>query len=128
MQLLLDTHAVLWAVSEPGRLGAAARDALLDPANELAFSTASVWEIAIKQSLGRLELLADWPALIDRERRGLGARWLAVLPTHCVRVATLPWHHRDPFDRMLVAQAMAENMGIVTRDEQLAAYAVSVVW
>lgn len=128
MRLLLDTHALLWSVGAPEQLGDAGRDALLSDDNEIVLSTASLWEIAIKLSLGRIELSPDWLAVIEQGRRSLGARWLAVEPAHCAQVAMLTFHHRDPFDRMLVAQAMCDGLTLVSKDSALAAYPISVMW
>lgn len=128
MKLLADTHTLLWAIGAPDRLGHRARKALGDPANQLSFSIASLWEIAIKMSLGRLELEADWRDLIEAGRRALHANWLSLEPEHCHEVATLTWHHRDPFDRILVAQAITEGMTLVTRDRRMWAYAADVLW
>ena len=128
MRLLIDTHVMLWAVGAPERLSDAAREALSTAGHEVAIGTASLWEIAIKVSRGRLELATDWQAAIERGRKHMGARWLAIEPAHCVRVATLAWHHRDPFDRMLIAQALCENMILISKDSTFAEYPVEVLW
>ena len=128
MRLLLDTHALLWAVGAPDRLSERVRAALLAHDHQVRVSIASLWEIAIKVSLRRLELSPDWRRSIDDGRARMGARWLAVESNHCGQVAQLPWHHRDPFDRMLVAQAMCEDLTLVSRDKVLADYAVRVLW
>ena len=128
MRLLLDTHALLWAVGAPERLSERVRVALLTHDHQVRVSIASLWEIAIKVSLRRLELSADWRESIDDGRARMGARWLAVESNHCGWVAQLPWHHRDPFDRMLIAQAMCEDLTLVSRDKLLADYAVRVLW
>lgn len=128
MKLLADTHTLLWAIGAPDRLGTRARKALAEPGNQVSFSIVSLWEIAIKISLGRLELSADWRDLIDGGRKRLHAQWLSLEPEHCHEVATLPWHHRDPFDRILVAQAISEGMTLVSRDRRMRAYATDVLW
>ena len=128
MKLLVDTHTLLWAIDSPERLGNRAREALTDPRNRISFSTVSLWEIAIKVSVGRLDLRADWPDLIESARRHLRASWLFLEPGHCHKVGDLPWHHRDPFDRMLVAQAIAEGMTLISRDRSMPRYAVRVLW
>ena len=104
------------------------RAALLADHNEISLSIASLWEVAIKVSLQRLELSPDWRASIDNGRARMGARWLAVESNHCVQVAQLPWHHRDPFDRMLIAQAMCEGMTLISRDRAFADYSAPVWW
>ena len=128
MRLLTDTHVLLWAVAAPERLSDAARDALSTAGHEVAIGTVSLWEIAIKVSRGRLDLAADWPAVIERGRKHLGARWLTVEPAHCGRVAALPWCHRDPFDRMLIAQALCENLTLISKVSVFAEYPVDVLW
>ncbi|MDE2764333.1 MAG: type II toxin-antitoxin system VapC family toxin [Gemmatimonadota bacterium] len=128
MRILADTHTLLWAVTASDRLSRRGRELLTDPGNQVWFSTVSLWEIAIKLGLGRLELAADWRGLIDTGRQRLHARWLFVEPDHCHEVATLPWHHRDPFDRMLVAQAIAEGMTLLSRDRRMSRYAADVLW
>lgn len=127
MRLLLDTHALLWWLLDDPALPAAPRRAI-ERAEAVFVSAASVWEVAIKQRLGRLPELtlgvAELPALI-RESRFLP---LAVDDRHAAAVATLPLHHRDPFDHLLIAQALTERLTLVTRDRQFAAYGVTLRW
>ena len=121
MKLLLDTQLLLWAAGQPKRLPAAARELIVDPANELLFSAASLWEVAIKSGLGRADFRADAHLL----RRGLlrnGYRELAVTGEHAVAVADLPAIHKDPFDRLLVAQAAVEGVVLLTADAVVARY------
>ncbi len=128
MRCLLDSHALLWFLTDDPRLGVRARDVLSDPGNELWFSVASHWEICIKISLGRLHLREGWEAEMDGAMTGYGIRWMGLKPEHSLKVVRLPFHHRDPFDRLLVAQAQVEELTIVSRDVQIAAYSVPVVW
>ncbi len=119
--LLLDTRLVLWFAFEPDRLSGKARKLLQARDNPLAFSVASLWEIAIKSSLGRPDFKVDTARL----RNGLLAEGLAewrIEAEHVARVASLPWVHRDPFDRLLVAQAQAERATLLTVDRVLAGY------
>lgn len=118
MKLLLDTHVLLWAATDSPRIKAI-RKRLLAADNEVFFSVASLWEIAIKVSLGKL--LAD-AAEIREAAIDSGFLELPVLGQHALHVGGLPWHHRDPFDRLLVSQAAAEPMRLLTADEQLLAY------
>jgi PIN domain nuclease of toxin-antitoxin system len=124
---LLDTHALLWWLLDDPALPAAPRRAI-ERAEAVFVSAASVWEVAIKQRLGKLPELtlgvAELPALI-RESRFLP---LAVDDRHAAAVATLPLHHRDPFDHLLIAQALTERLTLVTRDRQFAAYGVTLRW
>ena len=122
MRLLVDSHALIWAVGRPTELSASARQAL-QASNDRFVSVASMWEIAIKVSLGKLSLPDDLTAALDT----IAAVALPITPAHIDRVQRLPFHHRDPFDRMLVAQAMEEGMTIVTRDRRLGAYGVPVL-
>ena len=121
MRLLLDTHILLWALDQPARLDSGTRALLEDPANEVLFSAASIWEIAIKVRLGR----ADFPVRPDaiaQAARDTGFTELPVRADAAARVADMPLHHRDPFDRLLVAQAMAEPMRLYTADPLLPPY------
>lgn len=127
MKLLLDTHALLWAATEPERLRAEAREALEDGTHDVLVSSVTAWEIAIKQSLGKLEL--DQPAEIwlpDVIRR-TGLEPASIELAAALRVRALPWHHRDPFDRLLIAQALESGYAIVTRDVVFERYGVVVL-
>lgn len=121
MTLLIDTHLLLWAAGQPQKLSRAARRLLDDPDARLWFSAASLWEVAIKHSLGR----EDFRVEPMRLRRGLldnGWRELAVASEHAVATLDLPPLHKDPFDRMLLAQARVEGLSLVTSDELVARY------
>ena len=121
MRLLLDTHLLLWAAGAPGKLPAAARRLIGDRANELWFSVASLWEVAIKRSLGRDDFRVD-PRLLRRRLLENGYAELAIAGEHASAVDALPRLHKDPFDRMLVAQALVEGVTLLTADTQLARY------
>jgi PIN domain nuclease of toxin-antitoxin system len=121
MRLLLDTHVLLWALGRPERLDAATRALLEDPETEVLFSAASIWEVAIKAGLGRADF-AVRPDEVARAARGTGFAELPVRAAAAALVADLPPHHRDPFDRLLVAQAMAEPARLYTADPQLPPY------
>lgn len=126
MQLLLDTHVFLWLLSEPERLGAHL-GVLEDRDNGLLFSAASSWEIAIKTQLGRLELPDSPERYVPERMRAIGAEPLPVEHRHALAVAELPLLHRDPFDRLLVAQARDLRVKIVTSDEQITRYDVDAL-
>lgn len=121
MKLLLDTQPLLWAAGQPERLSARARKLLDDPRNELLFSAASLWEVAIKSTLGREDFQAE-PRLLRRGLLDNGYVELPVTSEHAVGIDTLPPHHKDPFDRLLVAQALVEGVVLLTADAQLARY------
>jgi PIN domain nuclease of toxin-antitoxin system len=128
VKLLLDTNALLWfALSDP-RLSAAASAAITSPANEKWVSPASYWEVAIKISTGKYTLGADyedfWRNAIDAN----GFLILSILPRHTALLTTMPYHHRDPFDRLIVAQALAEGMSVVSADAIIDAYGVGRIW
>ena len=119
-RFLLDTHAVLWALAEPGMLSRPARMALEDARNEVFVSVVSGWEIAIKRALGKLEA----PDNLEAAIRMQGFEPLLMTFQHASRAGGLPPHHRDPFDQMLIAQAQAEGLSIVTRDSSFSFYGV----
>ncbi len=121
MNLLLDTHLLLWAAAEPQRLSAKARALLLDSANQLVFSSASVWEIGIKSGLERMDFKVD-PRRLWRMLLISGYRELPVSSEHAVAVLDLPPLHKDPFDRILVAQARVEGLTLLTADKVVAKY------
>ena len=129
MRVLLDTQAFLWAITAPERLSRRARQAIEDEDNEVLVSVATVWEIAIKASLGRLEPdVAEIERSLPDDMERHAFQPLPVQMRHALRVATLPPVHRDPFDRLLVAQAIVEDLHLVTADRELGAYGVKVVW
>ncbi|HEX8671487.1 MAG TPA: type II toxin-antitoxin system VapC family toxin [Longimicrobium sp.] len=128
MRLLLDTHTVLWFLEGNPRLSRTARDLIEDLSNERLFSAAGAWEIAIKVSLGKLELHVPYERLVPGQLLANGIALLPLLPEHLTGVLALPFHHRDPFDRMLVAQAFAEEAVLVSADPVLDAYGVRRVW
>lgn len=127
MRLLVDTHAFLWFLSGDAKLSRAARRALDAADAEWHVSAASVWEMAIKSSLGRLTLPATAEDYIAGKIDS-GLRMLAIDWTHAAAVERLPFHHRDPFDRLLVAQAQAESLAVVTNDRVFRKYGVQVIW
>jgi PIN domain nuclease of toxin-antitoxin system len=124
LKLLLDTHAALWWLSGDERFGRKAASELADGVNEVLLSAAVVWEVAIKRSLGKLTAPDDFTSVL----LGGCALPLPVTVTHAQAVGELPWHHRDPFDRLLVAQATIEGAVIVSRDEAFPQYGVPLVW
>ncbi len=121
---LLDTHVVLWWLSDAPELSAAARTWIADPSNVPLVSAVSLWEIAIKQALGKVSAPDDLPARIDEQ----GFRWLEISPAHAWNVRSLAMHHRDPFDRLLIAQALSEQVQVITRDPRFRDYGVEVSW
>ncbi|MBM4318533.1 MAG: type II toxin-antitoxin system VapC family toxin [Deltaproteobacteria bacterium] len=127
MRILLDTHVWLWLLSQPSRISPAARKLLADPANPLLLSSASSWEISIKYRLGRLPLPEAPARFIPKRLLRDGILPLPVEHHHACRVAELPDHHQDPFDRLLVAQAQCEELILCTADRKLGAYAVELL-
>jgi PIN domain nuclease of toxin-antitoxin system len=125
VRLLLDTHLLLWIISQSRRLSAQARDLIGDPENELSFSTASLWEVAIKYRRGRDDFQVD-PRLLRRGLLNNGYQELAVTGEHAVAVADLPPLHGDPFDRILVAQSIVEGITLLTTDPRVAQYPAPV--
>lgn len=121
MRLQLDTHLLLWAAGSPDRLSVAARALLDDPDNELLFSAASLWEIAIKRGLGPADFRVD-PRVLRRGLLDNGYAELAITGEHAVAIDTLPPIHKDPFDRLLIAQAITEGITLLTGDPMLARY------
>jgi PIN domain nuclease of toxin-antitoxin system len=121
LKLLLDTQLLLWAAGQPDRLSPKARKLLNDQKNELLFSAASLWEIAIKSTLGREDFRAD-PRLLRRGLLDNGYTELPVTSQHAVNIDALPPLHKDPFDRLLLAQALIEGITFLTADQQLAKY------
>ncbi len=123
MRLLLDTHVVLWSLARPERLSPSLRRVLTEQDNDLEVSVVSLWEIAIKEAVGKMSTRVD----IRAELRERMIDELPVLGEHAIALGDLPPHHRDPFDRMLVAQARHEGLTLVTADRRLEAYSVAVL-
>jgi PIN domain nuclease of toxin-antitoxin system len=128
MKLLLDTHAFIWWIDDDVRLSTAARTLLRDRGNDAFVSIATIWEIAIKVGVGRLRMPAELrPFLADQIARA-GFSLLPIAFEHVVAVHALPQHHRDPFDRLLIAQCRQEDLSLVSRDGKFALYDLELVW
>jgi PIN domain nuclease of toxin-antitoxin system len=128
MRVLTDSHALIWYVDQPHQLSPAALTALVDPANDLLLSAATVWEVSIKVSLGKLTLSGPFDAWMTQAAAGLGLTLLPITITYADAQSKLPWHHRDPFDRLLVAQSLTELVPVVSADPVLDRYAVTWIW
>ncbi|HOV20059.1 type II toxin-antitoxin system VapC family toxin [Ottowia sp.] len=126
MNLLLDTHVALWAITDSPRLNAQAREWIESPRATVWVSAATVWEIAIKHGLGRGDMPVSGQEALDYFRQS-GYRLLAVQPEHAAAVETLPAHHTDPFDRILIAQALTEPMRLLTHDSTVARYLDTII-
>jgi PIN domain nuclease of toxin-antitoxin system len=128
MNALLDTHAFLWWITDTPELSPRAREVISDGHNQLFLSAASGWEIAIKAKLGRLQLPHNLERFVSEHVSLNAISSLPIQLSHALHVYTLPDHHRDPFDRILVAQSQLEKLPIVTKDPQIARYSVEVIW
>jgi PIN domain nuclease of toxin-antitoxin system len=124
VRLLLDTHALLWWLSDDPALGPEARTLVADPANDICISVASLWEIVVKMRVGKLE--ADIEAIESEVDKQAFTR-LAIEPAHLVELAALPVHHRDPFDHLLIAQARAEGLSLLSQDRRFQDYEVPLI-
>lgn len=127
-RFLLDTHTFLWMTMAPERLGESARRLLDQAATSVLLSVASVWEIAIKTSLGKLELPGSPSGFLEEQLAATRTTVLPVTFQHAVRTADLPWYHRDPFDRLIVAQALYEKLPLLSGDSTLDGYEVERIW
>jgi len=128
MRYLLDTHALLWFDGTPDKLSPKVLDILLDEGNELYLSHASIWEMQIKHQLGKLTLETELKELIDSQQKTNALQLLDIESKHIYALNELPSHHRDPFDRMLISQAMTEEMILLTIDEKIQLYQEQVNW
>ncbi len=128
MRLLLDTHAMYWYVEGDPQLSAVVQMLIQDASNEILISPASYWEIAIKISIGKWKLRRSYEDFIDIGLNNYGFQVLPILPVHTARLVGLPFHHRDPFDRLLVAQALVEGLSVVSNDAAFDAYGVKRLW
>jgi len=128
MRLLIDTHSFLWFINDNAQLSHNARQLIEDGGNEILLSVASLWEIAIKMSIGKLNLGQPFPELFPRQLQVNRIQLLSITLDHLSVVATLPLHHRDPFDRLLIAQATVEQVPVVGVDAAFDAYGVNRLW
>ena len=127
MRLLLDTHVCLWMLSEPQRLVPEAVSAIVDLGNKVFVSAVSALEIAIKQSLNKLILPGPAETWLPNALKKSGVNWISITPADALKVRGLAWHHRDPFDRLLVAQAL-DGYTLVTHDRRLEHYQIPILW
>jgi Uncharacterized protein conserved in bacteria, COG3744 len=128
VRLLLDTHTLYWYIEGAPQIKATTQKLIQDVSNEILLSPVSYWEIAIKVSLGKWKLNRSYLDFIDLALNQYGFEVLAILPTHTAAVVELPFHHRDPFDRLLVAQALVEKVAIISNDPALDAYGITRLW
>ncbi len=128
MRLLLDTHTFIWWDSDPDRLSAQVLSICENPENELLLSVASVWEMQIKRQLGKLELRLPLAELIHQQQMQNSIQLLSITLDHALALDELPVHHKDPFDRLLIAQAHAEDLTLISGDPVFSQYAVNLVW
>jgi PIN domain nuclease of toxin-antitoxin system len=127
MKLLLDTHIFIWWVDQPERLSPSALSALQDEANEMLLSVASVWEMQIKIQLGKLKLSLPLKEIVKNQQQANDLTVSPVALIHVLALDALPFHHKDPFDRLLIAQSIEEELTIVTVDSQFSAYSVELL-
>ena len=128
MKLLLDTHTFIWWDSEPDKLSPPALAACQDRANTLLLSVASVWEMQIKIQLGKLKLNLPLSEVIEGQQKANNTEVLPVMLSHVFALQNLPTHHKDPFDRMLIAQTNSENLTLISNDPVIAKYPVNLLW
>jgi len=127
MKLLLDTHIFIWWADQPEKLSPVSLSALQDEANDLLLSVASVWEMQIKMQLGKLKVSLPLKELLKNQQEANDLTVLPIALTHVLTLDGLPFHHKDPFDRLLIAQSISEGFTVVTADSQFSAYAVKLL-
>jgi PIN domain nuclease of toxin-antitoxin system len=128
MKIVIDTHSLLWFIMGDDRLSNDARTIIEDLDNHILVSIGSLWEIAIKVNIGKLRFLQTYPELFPSELQKNEIEVLPIRHEHLTTLATLPLYHRDPFDRIIIAQAMSENVAIATKDDAFRSYAVEIIW
>lgn len=128
MRLLIDSHVLIWSADEPSKITPTAMTAMSEPANALLLSAATLWEIAIKVSRGKLPLSLAYRQWMNRAITDLDLLILPISLDHAERQANLPWRHRDPFDRLLVAQSLVEDVPLVSADSAFDAYGIARIW
>ena len=127
MRLLLDTHVWLWWIGDVDRLNEPTRSALSEPENDMFLSAAAVWELSIKHAAGKLKYTGSPAVQVPFHIKRSGVLPLPITPDHALAAGALPMHHRDPFDRMMIAQALAEDLTLATADDRLSAYGVPLL-
>ncbi len=127
MSVLLDTHIFLWFIQGDSRLKKALRKEIENKGNTVIFSAASYWEICIKISIGKLKLVKNWRKIVDDKLAENNILWLEIKKVHMAQIVDLPWHHRDPFDRLLIAQALVEGFYLFSQDPSFASYDVKLL-
>ena len=127
MNILFDTHTFLWFLEGDPSLSAEAVAAITDPGNRLYFSAASYWEMCIKISVRKLELKKGWQQIIEMVLLENNIQWLNIKKQHMERIIKLPWHHRDPFDRLLIAQTIVENCTFLSADATMNNYEIEII-
>lgn len=128
MNYLLDTHAFLWFILDDAQLSSRARELIIDEQNDIYFSPASYWELAIKISIGKNQLPGHFVPFLHRQIDLNDFTILPITVEHAGKVASLPYHHRDPFDRLIIAQALVEKMSVISNDRMMDQYGVSRSW
>jgi PIN domain nuclease of toxin-antitoxin system len=128
MKILLDTHAYLWYIAGDTQLSAAARNAIESETNDIFISSVSLWEITIKNSIGKLPLATPVTNIVDRYVKENGFNSLNICASDLLCLHELPWHHRDPFDRMLIAQAQSNKLTLISKDSKMGQYEITVIW
>jgi PIN domain nuclease of toxin-antitoxin system len=128
MKALLDTNSFLWFISGSNRLSVNALKFITDSNNQLVFSSAGLWEIAIKVSIGKLELLMPYNKLIPQQLEENDITVMPIELSHLTKIIELPFYHRDPFDRLIIAQALTEDLPIISSDTIFSQYAVRLIW
>ena len=128
MNLLFDTHVFIWWADEPAKLSSAAIAVLEDEDNRLFLSDASIWEMQIKVQLGKIKLKLSLPDLIESQKRDNNVEILHITTEHILALDKLPFHHKDPFDRLIIAQSIVDDFTIVTLDSEFPAYPAKLLW
>ena len=128
MKILLDTHVFIWALDNPVEIPSKALDLMRNPENDILISVGSMWEIAIKVSQNKLPLSIDYRIWIEKGLRDIGASILSIEIPHMELQSKLPWHHKDPFDRLLICQSISENLPIISNDTKFDLYPIKRIW
>jgi PIN domain nuclease of toxin-antitoxin system len=128
MKYLLDTHSLLWLTTNDSRLSLMAQELYLDAGNDIFFSMASIWEMAIKSSIGKISFESNLEDFVEDHIKGNNIEILKIELPHILRIERLPFHHRDPFDRLIIAQAIEDNISVIGNDTEFDKYKVNRVW